>query len=193
MRALLIGVGAALIHMFHWVLYVFGAFLVFTAIKLAFQKEEGVHPEKNPIIKLVKKIIPVTHEYHGGKFFVCENMRWMATPLFIVLMVVETTDVIFALDSIPAIFAITTDPFIVYTSNIFAILGLRALYFALAGLMGYFHYLKIGLSAVLFFVGMKMLLEDIFPIPIGISLGVIAGILGLSIAASLRWPKKEES
>ena len=192
MRGLLIGLGVALIAKFHWIIYLFGIFLVITGVKMGFQKEEmEVRPEKNILVRLVKKFIPVTSGYHGSRFFLKLEGHYYATLLFIVVLVVETTDLLFALDSIPAIFAITTDPFIVYTSNIFALLGLRSLYFALAGLMNLFHYLKIGLSIVLTFVGLKMLLVEIFPIPIGITLAVVGGVILLSIAASLRWPSKK--
>ncbi|MGE4056315.1 MAG: TerC family protein [Vicinamibacterales bacterium] len=197
MRGAMIGAGAFLIQQFHWVIYVFGAFLVFTGIRMAFQTEHDIKPETNPVIRLVKRLLPVTNLYHGQSFFVHEpvngRMRWVATPLFVVLLLVETTDLIFAVDSIPAIFAITTDSFIVYTSNIFAILGLRALYFLLAGVIHKFHYLKLGLSAVLVFVGAKMLLVDFYPVPIGTSLGVIALVLATSVAASLIWPKAVET
>lgn len=193
MRGILIAVGVVLISKFHWILYVFGLFLVVTGIRMGFQKETAeLHPEQNIVVRFFKKFVPVTPGYHGSSFFIKKDGRYFATLLFIVLIVVETTDLLFALDSIPAIFAITTDPFIVYTSNVFAILGLRALYFALAGLMDLFHYLKIGLSVVLTFVGLKMLLVDVFPIPIGIALAIIAGVIILSVAASLYWPSKKE-
>lgn len=186
MRGILIAVGSALIHDFEWIIYIFGAFLIFTAFKLATQNESGVHPEKNPIVNLFRKIMPVTREYEGAKFFTRASGKLVATPLVIVLIVVETTDLVFALDSIPAIFAITTDPFIVYTSNVFAILGLRALYFLLAGAMGTFRYLKIGLALVLGFVGVKMIIAALdVKIPIAVSLGVITVILAVSIVASL--------
>jgi len=191
MRAAFITVGAALIHEFHWIIYIFGAFLIFTGIRMARNDETEVHPDKNPVVNFVRRVIPVTPAYHDDKFFIRQAGKWLATPLLIVLVMVETTDLIFAVDSIPAIFAITTDPFIVYTSNVFAILGLRALFFALAGVMGMFHYLKYGLAAVLSFVGVKMVLTDIYPIPIGISLVVIATILVVSVLASLRWPQQE--
>jgi tellurite resistance protein TerC len=194
MRGALIGTGVVLISKFHWILYLFGAFLVFAGIKMGFQKEAAeVHPERNLAVRIVKKLIPVTSEYHGGKFFVTINGRRSATLLVIVLIVVETTDLVFALDSIPAIFAITADPFIVYTSNVFAILGLRALYFALAGMMNLFHYLKYGLSLVLTFVGAKMLLAEIYPMSISIALGVIGVVLLLSVLASVLWPKQEKA
>jgi tellurite resistance protein TerC len=193
MRGLLIGLGVALIARFHWIIYLFGIFLVFTGIKMGFQKEEmEVRPDRNILVRLVRRIMPVTAGYHGSKFFLRLDGKRYATLLFIVVIVIETTDLLFALDSIPAIFAITTDPFIVYTSNIFAILGLRSLYFALAGLMNLFHYLKIGLSIVLTFVGAKMLLAEILPIPIGITLAVVAGVILLSIVASIRWPAQKQ-
>ena len=197
MRGAMIAAGAYLIHQFHWIIYVFGAFLVFTGARMATQTEHDIEPESNPVIRLIKSIYPVTTTYHGQKFFVRQEvegrMRSVATPLFVVLVLVETTDLIFAVDSIPAIFAITQDPFIVYTSNIFAILGLRALYFLLAGVIHRFHYLKLGLAAVLVFVGIKMLLADLYPVPVGLSLGVIALVLGASVVASLLWPKSTEA
>jgi tellurite resistance protein TerC len=186
MRGILIIVGAALLKEFHWIIYVFGAFLIFTGIRMAVQRHEEVHPENNPVVKLLRRIMPVTENYEGEQFFVRRLGKLMATPLFVVLLIVESTDLIFAVDSIPAIFAVTDDPFIVYTSNVFAILGLRSLYFLLAGVVDKFHYLKLGLSAVLVFVGVKMVLVDIYKIPIGLSLAVIAGILTISIIASLR-------
>ncbi len=193
MRGALIAVGVALISRFFWILYVFGVFLVFTGIRMGFQKETvEIHPERNFAVRILRKMIPVTPGYHESKFFLKIDGRRYATLLFIVLIVVETTDLLFALDSIPAIFAITTDPFIVYTSNVFAILGLRALYFALAGLMNLFHYLKIGLAIVLTFVGVKMLLAHVYPIPIIVALAVIGGVILLSVVASLIWPKKEK-
>ena len=195
MRGAMIGAGAALIHQFHWVIYVFGAFLVFTGIRMATHDEMEIEPEKNPVIRLIRKVWPVTNQYHGQKFFVVDRTRrrrLVATPLFVVLMMVETTDLIFAVDSIPAIFAITTDTFIVYTSNVFAILGLRALYFLLAGVIHRFHYLKLGLSAVLVFVGLKMLLAEVYKIPIGLSLGIVFAVLVASVVASLAFPKKDD-
>ena len=189
MRAVFIAAGITLIQQFHWVIYVFGVFLIFTGIKMALQKDKEIHPEKNPIIKLFRRLMPVTKEFdEKSRFFVRQGGILHATPLFVALLVVETTDVIFAVDSIPAILAITRDPFIVYTSNVFAILGLRALYFALAGIMQMFHQLHYGLSAILVFVGIKMLLADIYKIPIGIALGVVAGILLVSVVASLMRP-----
>jgi tellurite resistance protein TerC len=192
MRILLILAGAALIKNFHWVIYLFGALLVFSGIKMALQREGHMEPDKNPLVKLARRFMRVTPEYHNGHFFTRIKGVLYATPLFLVLLVVESTDLVFALDSIPAIFAITEDPFIVYTSNVFAILGLRALYFALAGIMDRFRYLKVGLSATLVFVGVKMLLSDIVKIPVSVSLGVVLGVIALSIVASLLIPPKEE-
>jgi tellurite resistance protein TerC len=190
MRGLLILIGTTLLNQFHWIIYLFGLFLVFTGIKMALQKETvEVHPERNIAVRILKRIMPITAGYHEDRFFLNVDGKHYATLLFVVLIVVETTDLLFAVDSIPAIFAITRDPFIVYTSNVFAILGLRALYFALAGIMNLFHYLKLGLSVVLTFVGIKMMLVDLYPIPIGISLGVVGGVLIISIIASIAWPK----
>lgn len=188
MRAVFIVLGAALIHQFHWVTYVFGAFLVLTGIKLLVQREAEVHPERNPALRLFRRLVPAVEGYRGARFFVKESGRLYATPLFMVLVVVEATDLIFAVDSIPAIFAVTTDEFIVYTSNIFAILGLRALYFALAGMLGRFHYLKVGLALVLGFVGAKMLVAGYYKIPIGLSLMAIITLLAGSVVASLLRP-----
>ena len=192
LRAGFIATGTALLANFHWMIYVFGGFLVFTGIKLLCTGQEQIEPEKNPAVRLVRRFINITPEYQGQRFFVRKDAKLWATPLFLVLVVVETTDVIFAVDSIPAIFAITLDPFIVYTSNVFAILGLRALFFLLAGVMEMFRYLRVGLSFVLCFVGTKMLIADFYKIPIGISLGVVGGILLLSILASMLKQNKEE-
>jgi tellurite resistance protein TerC len=191
MRATLILIGAALIARFNWVLYIFGGFLVFTAIKLALSKEEDADPGGNPVVKAVRRYVPLSNDFSGSRFFVKIDGKTLATPLFLVLVTVEFTDLVFALDSIPAIFSVTTDTFIVYTSNVFAILGLRSLYFALAGIMDLFHYLKIGLSFILGFVGVKMLIVKYYHIPIGISLAVVGGLLALSILASILWPKRE--
>jgi len=185
LRAIFIATGSALLANFHWMIYVFGGFLVVTGIKMLMQGDDKIEPEKNPVVRLFQRMMPVTHNYHGQNFFVSKDGKTHATLMMVVLIVVETTDVIFAVDSIPAIFAITTDPFIVYTSNVFAILGLRALYFMLAGVMEMFVYLKVGLSFVLAFVGVKMILVDVYKIPVGASLAVIAGILLLSVLASL--------
>lgn len=192
MRGALIFIGVTLIQQFHWVLYIFGAFLVFTGVKMAFQKEAvEIQPDRNLFVRLFRKVVPMTPEYHEARFFVREGGRISATLLFMVIIVVETTDLVFALDSIPAIFAITRDPFIVYTSNVFAILGLRALFFALAGLLNLFHYLKFGLSIILAFIGVKMLIEGFYDMPISIALGVVGGVLAISIIASLLNPRKE--
>lgn len=195
LRGVMIVVGSALVTRFSWILYIFGAFLVFTGLKMALQKETAAYnPERDPILRLARRLIPVIAEYRGDKFFVHEpdekgNKRWAATPLFLALLIVETTDVIFATDSIPAIFAVTRDPFIVYTSNICAVLGLRALYFLLASVVDKFAYLKLGLSLVLIFIGAKMLLEHFVQIPTVGSLGVVGAVLLASILASLRWPR----
>jgi tellurite resistance protein TerC len=191
MRAAMIMLGAKLISEFAWIIYIFGAFLILTGIKMIVKREEEIHPESNPVVKLFRRFVPVTNGFRGGKFFVRENGVRMATPLFVVLLIVEFTDLIFAVDSIPAIFAVSTDPFIVYTSNVFAILGLRSLYFALAGVLDKFHYLKIGLGVVLSFVGVKMLLSHTpWKIDTLVSLGVIVAVLVSSVLASLLWPKK---
>jgi tellurite resistance protein TerC len=190
MRGAMIAAGAALLHRFHWVVYVFGAFLVLTGVRMAAQREHAIEPDRNPVLRLVRRLVPVTAAYHGQRFFAREAGRLVATPLFVVLTFVETTDLIFAVDSIPAVFAVTSDPFLVYTSNVFAILGLRALYFLLAGVIHRFHLLKQGLAAVLVFVGAKMLLADVYAVPVGVSLGVIALVLGVSVVASLRFPRE---
>lgn len=194
MRGALIFVGVTLIQQFHWILYVFGAFLVFTGVKMALQKETvEIHPERNLFVRTLRRIIPITSGYHESRFFVRVDGKLYATLLFVVIIVVETTDLVFALDSIPAIFAITRDPFIVYTSNVFAILGLRALFFALAGLLDLFHYLKFGLSVILAFIGVKMLIEGFYDMPISIALGVVGGVLAISIVASILNPRKEKT
>jgi tellurite resistance protein TerC len=185
MRAAFIAAGAALITNFHWIIYVFGAFLIITGLKMALAPDKGLEPERNPVVRLVRRLVRVTDRYDGQKFFVREGGAWAATPLFLVLVLVEATDLVFAVDSIPAIFAITTDPFIVYTSNVFAILGLRSLYFLLGGVMEKFEYLKLGLAGILVFVGGKMALVDVYKIPSAVSLAVISSILLLAIAASL--------
>jgi tellurite resistance protein TerC len=193
LRAVFILAGSALLAAFHWVIYLFGAFLIFTGIKMALHRGGEIQPENNPVLRLVRRLLPVTPGYAGHRFFVRRAGRWAATPLFLVLAVVESTDLVFAVDSIPAIFAVTNDPFLVYTSNVFAILGLRSLYFVLAGVMGKFVYLKIGLSAVLVFVGTKMTLAEIYKIPSAVSLLVIAALLTISIVASLRKARKAAS
>lgn len=185
MRVIFIFAGIELIHKFHWLIYIFGGFLVFTGIRILFSKDTKIDPEKNPIVKLVNYLFPVTPTFRGDHFFTRIEGRLWVTPLFLVVMMIEGTDLIFAVDSIPAILAISDDPFIVYTSNVFAILGLRSLYFALAGIESYFRYLKYGLSAVLVFVGVKMCIMDYYKIPVEISLIVIVFILGISMVASL--------
>jgi tellurite resistance protein TerC len=192
MRGTLIAVGATLLKEFHWIIYIFGAFLIFTGIRMWNHKGEEVHPEKNPVVKLFRRFMPVSETFEKDKFFIRRAGRIMATPLFLILLIVESTDLVFAVDSIPAIFAVTQDPFIVYTSNVFAILGLRALYFLLADVMDKFEYLKFGLAAVLTFVGIKMVIVDFYKIPIGISLAVVASILVLSVLASL-WKVRNSS
>ncbi len=191
MRLVFIFTGVALLERFHWIIYVFGAFLVFTGIKLAMEKDKEVHPERNPVLKLVRRFFPTTKNYHGSKFFIRRMGKLIATPLFIVLIVIETTDLVFALDSIPAILAITRDEFIIYSSNAFAILGLRALYFAVSGIMSMFHYLHYGLSLILIFVGVKMLLAEFYHIPTPYALAFIALTLTISVVASVLNPKKE--
>ncbi|MBK9107625.1 MAG: TerC family protein [Saprospiraceae bacterium] len=185
MRVIFIFAGIALITQFHWIIYVFGAFIIFTGVRMLFQSDQEVHPERNVIIKGIKKVFPVTKGFYKDKFFINRQGILIATPLFIVLVFVEITDLIFAVDSIPAILAITTDPFIVFTSNVFAILGLRSLYFSLAGMMGLFRFLHIGLAAILIFIGLKMVLADIYKLPIEVALMVVLAILVISIMASL--------
>lgn len=190
MRALFIFAGISLINAFHWIIYVFGAFLVYTGIKLALpKKDDGFEPEKNPAVKLARRVFPVTPHFEGGHFFVRKQGRRFATPLFLVLVIVETTDVMFALDSIPAVIAITRNEFIVFTSNIFAILGLRSLYFAVSGVMQLFRFLNIGLAVILVFVGVKMLASSYVSIPIHLSLGIIGAVLAASILASVMIPQ----
>jgi tellurite resistance protein TerC len=190
-RAAFIAGGVALLETFHWTIYVFGAFLVFTGIRMARSRDEAIHPERNPALRLFKRVVPTTDEYHGQNLTVREAGRRMATPLLAVLVLIETSDILFAVDSIPAIFAVTNDPFLVFTSNAFAILGLRALYFLLAGMMGRFVYLKTGLAAILLFVGAKMLLTEVWKVPIALSLLVITSILAVAVVASLRQPEAE--
>jgi len=193
MRGIMIGAGTALITRFHQVLYLFGAFLVFSGIKMLFSREEGVHPEKNPLIRLARRFLPISPGFEGERFMVRHEGRWAITPLTLVLLMVETTDLVFALDSIPAIFAVTQKPFVVFTSNVFAILGLRSLYFVLAGAISFFRYLKFGLSVVLVFIGIKMLLNHWLRISTEFSLAVVAGIISASIGASIAagwWEKR---
>lgn len=199
-RAIFIAAGAALLERFFWMMILFGVFLIATGIKMVLVKDKKMDPERNPLVRLFRRFMPVTPDYQGQKFFTRINGKLWATPLFIVLLMIEFTDVIFAVDSIPAIFAITSDPFLVFTSNVFAILGLRALFFALAGLMQMFHYLSYGLAAILVFVGSKMLygyaekamVPDWPKFPVVLSLAIIVAILGASIIASLRKPKAAE-
>jgi tellurite resistance protein TerC len=192
MRLIFIEAGVTLLERFDWVFYIFGAFLIVTAIRMAFQKDKDINPERNPVLRLFRRFVPVTDRYEGDRFFIKRVGRYIATPLFIVVLVVETSDVVFALDSIPAALGITLDPFIVYTSNIFAILGLRSLYFALAGIMRLFHYLRYGLVVVLIFVGAKMLIADFYKMPTEIALGVVVGVLVISVIISVIWPRKEK-
>lgn len=192
MRALFIFAGIQLLEMFHWMIYVFGAFLVYTGVRLARRNEEQVQPEHNPVLRLAQRVLPITPTYHGQRFLVKENGTWKATPLLLTLLVVESTDVMFAVDSVPAVLAITPESFIAYTSNIFAILGLRALYFVLAGLIQRFRYLHIGLAVILVYIGCKMLISDLFKIPALVSLGIVALVLLVSGWASLRAERREK-
>ena len=193
MRFIMIFAGTALLHKFHWMIYLFGGILIFTGIKTAFSEDKKIEPEKNPLLKFFKKIMPIaSREFIDQKFFIKLNGILHATPLFVVLLLIESSDVVFAIDSIPAVLAVSRDPFIVYTSNVFAILGLRTLYFLLSGIMPLFTYLKFGISIVLFYVGVKMILVDIYKIPTGLSLGVVAGILSLSIVASYLFKGKAQ-
>ena len=192
MRGIFIIAGVALLKRFHWIIYIFGAFLVYTGVKLAFSSDDDqVDPEKNPVLRWLRKVLPITPDYVDGKFVVRDHGLF-ATPLLLVLVVVETTDLVFALDSIPAVLAISRESFIVYTSNVFAILGLRSMYFALAGLIDIFHYLHYGLAVILSFIGVKMLISGYIHIPTGWALAVVAGVLAISVLASVIWPKKKE-
>jgi len=192
MRGIFIGAGVSLIHRFHWILYVFGGLLIYSGIRVCAMGERQVDPSKSPVVRGLRHWIPVTDDYHGGKFFVRlpADPRLYATPLLVVLFVIETTDVLFAADSIPAVLAITLNAFIVYTSNVLAVLGLRSMYFAVAGLISVFRFLHYGLGVVLALVGLKMLTADHFPVSTDVSLGAVAGVLAVSIAASLLFPKK---
>lgn len=190
MRGIFILLGVGLIRQFHWIIYIFGVLLVYSGFKLIRPEGAEVHPEKNPVLRIFRRWVPVTDDYVGGKFFV-RQPGLFATPLFIVLLVIETTDILFAVDSVPAVLAITLNAFIVYTSNVFAILGLRSMYFALAEMMDIFHYLHYGLSMVLIFIGAKMLASHYYSIPTGVALAVVGGVLGISVAASLLFPKNE--
>ncbi|MFI7033196.1 TerC family protein [Microbispora rosea] len=197
-RAGFIGAGAVLLDRFHWILYVFGAFLLYTGVKMARHSAIEVHPDRNPVLRAMRRLIPVTDSYHGQRFLVRQDAdgrpggRWAATPLLAVLVAVETSDIVFAVDSIPAIFAVTSEPFLVFTSNAFAILGLRAMYFLLAGAMHRFGYLRYGLAAILVFVGAKMLLADVYKIPVWLSLAVICACLVVAVAASVYRNRREE-
>jgi tellurite resistance protein TerC len=189
MRGIFIFAGISLLNRFHWLIYIFGAILIYSGIRLLGQSDESIHPEKNPLLRVFRKTFRVTENYEGSKFFVRRGALTYATPLAIVLLMIETTDLLFATDSIPAVLAVTREPFIVFTSNVFAILGLRSLYFALAGMIEVFHLLHYGLSVILIFIGIKMLSSNYVNIPIGVALGVVAGVLLLSIVLSLAFPK----
>ncbi len=191
LRAAFIIVGVELIEKFEWTIYILGAFLVYTGVKMAFNSDSEMEPEKNPLLVFINKFIPVSKSYDKDKFFTRINGKLFATPLFVVVIIIETTDIVFAADSIPAILAVTRDPFIVYTSNVFALLGLRSLYFALAGIMQLFHYIHYGLSLILSFIGVKLLIQKYYHIDMKIALLVVAGILGLSVFFSIMFPKKE--
>jgi tellurite resistance protein TerC len=191
-RGVFIFAGVTLINTFHWVMYIFGAFLIYTGVKMAFNKQTEVHPDQNVALKLLKIFFPVSKTFAGSKFLIVKKGVWHATPMLAVLLALETTDILFAVDSIPAVLAISKDPFIVYTSNVFAILGLRSLFFAISGLMKLFHLLHYGLAAILSFVGVKMLVEDFIDIPVWVSLIVIVVILLASIVSSVIWPEKGE-
>jgi len=193
MRGLFILAGVGLIHRFHWILYVFGALLVYSGIQLALSGGHSVNPARNPVVKLVRRVIPITQNYRGGKFMVRENRVLSATPLLIVLVLIETSDVLFAVDSIPAILAITLNAFIVYTSNVFAILGLRSLYFAVSGLMKLFRFLHYGLAVILILVGLKMLLSNFLKVPIHVTLAAVAGVLLIAVALSVLFPAPGKS
>ncbi len=193
MRLTMIFIGAALINRFHWIIYGFGAFLIYTGIKMFRQEDTDIQPEENPVVRVVTRYIPITRHFEGKKFFTRVEGRLMGTLLLLVLVIVEVTDLVFAVDSIPAIFAITTNTFIIYTSNVFAILGLRSMYFLLAGVVEKFQYLRMGLAIVLTFIGVKMLIEAFhIVIPVRVSLVVVATVLLASVAASILWPKEAE-
>ena len=191
MRGLFIGVGTVLLARFHWVIYVFGAMLIVTGVRMALKQDEEFEGERNPIVRSARRVLPLSPDFHGKHFFVIQNGRKLATPLFLVLVLVEVTDLVFAIDSIPAIFGVTRDPFIVFTSNIFAILGLRSLYFLLAAVVDRFYLLKYGIAAILTFVGVKMLGDHWFQVDVLPSLAIILGVLGASIGASLIWPQRD--
>jgi len=192
MRAIFIAAGVSLLNRFHWIVYVFGAILIYSGIKLLRQHGAEIHPESNPLLRGFRKFFRVTKDYEGGQFFVRRGAMTYATPLALVLVVVETTDLLFAVDSIPAVLAVTREPFIVYTSNVFAIMGLRSLYFALAGMIEAFRFLHYGLSLILIFIGVKMLVSHYLEIPIGVALGAVVGVLLISIVASLMFPQQKK-
>jgi tellurite resistance protein TerC len=191
MRAVFIVAGVAVLERFEWLVYVLGGLLIVTGIRMGTHQEQDIHPERNPVLRLFRRFFPVTEDYEGARFFVSKAGRIIATPLFVVLLVVETTDVAFAIDSVPAALSITLDPFVVFTSNIFAILGLRSLYFALAGIMPMFTYLHYGLSVILVFTGIKMIAAHWVRIPIGVALGFVAGVLAISVVASVLKARRE--
>jgi tellurite resistance protein TerC len=193
MRVIFIVAGISLLHHFHWFIYVFGAILIYSGVKLLQQKDAQIRPEANPVLRGFRKLFPVTKHYEGGRFFVRHGAVRYATPLAVVLLLVETTDILFATDSIPAVLAVTREPFIVYTSNVFAILGLRSLYFALAGMIERFHFLHYGLSLILIFIGVKMLASNVIEIPTGVALGAVAGVLAVSVGLSVMFPKTATS
>ena len=193
MRGIFIVGGVALLETFEWVIFLFGGFLVITGVRLALRKEEEAHPDRNPVMRLARRFLPVTQGYEGQKFFVRRHGKLMVTPLFMVLIALETTDLVFAVDSVPAVLAISRDPFIVWTSNIFAILGLRALFFLVAGILPYFRYLKVGLSLILVFIGVKMLTSDIYHMPTTVSLGTVGGILAVTMLASYVVKRREDA
>lgn len=193
MRCVFIFAGLALLERFHWIIYIFGGILIFSGIKFALEKEKEIHPDQNPVLKLFCRFFPFSRQYEGDKFWVRIGGKLFMTPLFIVLLAIESTDIIFAVDSVPAVLAVTRDPFLAYSSNAFAILGLRALYFALSGVMEMFHFLHYGLSAILIFIGVKMILSGFYPIPTLFTLFFLVGTLALSIVVSLKWPQKEKN
>lgn len=192
-RLIFIFAGIALVSQLHWILYFFGFFLLYLAFKLCIEKEEKIEPEKNKMLQFIRRFIPISDQYHDEQFFIKKEGRWIATPLFAILIIIESTDIIFAMDSIPAIFAITLDPFIVFTSNIFAILGLRSLFFALSGIMQLFHYLHYGLAIILGSIGVKILIADFIKIPVIYTLLFIITVLILTIVASIVFPNKNET
>src|ERR1700679_2397084 len=193
-RGIFIGAGVGLIHRFHWLLYIFGALLIYSGIRFCVMGNHQINPASNPVVKAVRRLVPVTSDYQGARFFVrnAQDASFYATPLLIVLLVIETTDILFAVDSIPAILAITLNAFIVYTSNVFAILGLRSMYFAVSGLMKVFRFLHTGLAVILILVGLKMITADRFPVATPVTLAVVAGVLAVSVAASMMYPGKKE-